>query len=326
MAGPEVVILGSDGTTEHVFPAGFDPKRAAAIVRSKEGGTAPSTPAEASGPAPFNPPRMANQAQDAAVSAMAFGLPADAVKGFAKGAARTVLAAGDLVRRNTPGLREASPLVSDEAMHQAQEATTYRNPMQQAGGIAETVAELALPVGKAAEVAGEVIPTTAKAGAKFQEVMGAARHLPVDVTEPGKVALRIQELAERGGSMPMAVRKFLNRVTDPDKGDLVYQEARDFASNISRLSANEFQRLTPTVQREVANLRVALNRAVADTAGKAGKGAEYAQAMNEYAKAMKIRGIVDSAIDGAKRGIPYLTAGGIGYWLTQHLKGLLPDE
>jgi hypothetical protein len=32
---PEVVILGADGVTEHVFPAGFDPKRAAQIVRSQ---------------------------------------------------------------------------------------------------------------------------------------------------------------------------------------------------------------------------------------------------------------------------------------------------
>lgn len=34
----EIVILGSDGKTEHVFPAGFDPKRAAAIVRQQESG------------------------------------------------------------------------------------------------------------------------------------------------------------------------------------------------------------------------------------------------------------------------------------------------
>lgn len=37
---PEVVIIGSDGT-EHVFPPGFDPKKAAAIVRD---GASPETP------------------------------------------------------------------------------------------------------------------------------------------------------------------------------------------------------------------------------------------------------------------------------------------
>lgn len=40
---PEVVILGKDGVTEHVFPAGFDPKRAAAIVRQQEGGAGGGT-------------------------------------------------------------------------------------------------------------------------------------------------------------------------------------------------------------------------------------------------------------------------------------------
>src|SRR5207253_11041554 len=101
----------------------------------------------------------------------------------------------------------------------------------------------------------------------------------------GEVALRIQQLADRGASMPQAVSKFLRRITDPEKAEMTYEEARDFASNISRLSANEFQRLSPVVAKEVAGLRVTLNRAVADAAGKAGKGQEYAQAMTEYARA-----------------------------------------
>ena len=111
--------------------------------------------------------------------------------------------------------------------------------------------------------------------------MGAAEHLPVNVNDAGQVALRIQDLAQRGGSMPQAVRQFLARVTDPDQGQLTFGEARDFASNISRLSANETQRLTPVIAREVATMRVALNQSLAQTAGQAGKGAEYAQAMTE---------------------------------------------
>ena len=71
--------------------------------------------------------------------------------------------------------------------------------------------------------------------------------------------------------MPQAVRQFLARVTDPDQGQLTFGEARDFASNISRLSANETQRLTPVIAREVANMRVALNQSLAQTAGQAGK-------------------------------------------------------
>jgi len=49
---PGFVIVGSDGT-EHQFPAGMDPKKAAAIVRQSEAASAPP-------PAPaFNAPRIA---------------------------------------------------------------------------------------------------------------------------------------------------------------------------------------------------------------------------------------------------------------------------
>lgn len=39
----EIVILGADGT-EHVFPAGFDPKRAAEIVRGQSAASQPESP------------------------------------------------------------------------------------------------------------------------------------------------------------------------------------------------------------------------------------------------------------------------------------------
>lgn len=184
-------------------------------------------------------------------------------------------------------------------------------------------AALAAPVGSAVKAGVEAIPTTAKAGAKFQEVMGAAKNVPLDVKDVGDAALRIQQLADRGGSMPMAVRKILNRMTDPGKGPLVYEEARDFASNISRLSANEFGRLTPAVAREVANLRVALNEANAQAAKIAGKGAEYKAAMREYAKAMRLKDAIDTAVKGAKKAVPVATAAGVGYWLTREVKSLL---
>lgn len=185
------------------------------------------------------------------------------------------------------------------------------------GTYAPTAAEMAIPgptIAKGAKAAFDAIPRVAKAGEKFQNVMGAARHIPVDVSEVGDVALRIQQLAERGGSMPMAVRKILNRMTDPEKAPMLYEEARDFASNISRLSANEFGRLTPAVAREVATLRVALNKANAMAAKQAGKMDEYNAAMREYAQAMKIRGMVEAAVKGVKQNAPWLTLAGAAMW------------
>lgn len=190
------------------------------------------------------------------------------------------------------------------------------------GGVLPDAAAMAIPgpaVLKGAKAAVNAIPTTAKAGAKFQSVMAAAKNIPIDVKEVGDAALRIQELAERGGSMPLAVRKILNRMTDPEKAGLVYEESRDFASNISRLSADEMQRLTPVVRREVAHLSAMLNKANAMAAKQAGKADEYASAMKEYASAMRLRSMADAAIKGAKKTVPYASAAGAGTWLANKL-------
>lgn len=178
------------------------------------------------------------------------------------------------------------------------------------------IAMSAMPVGAGVNAAKNALPSAVRAGAKFQEVMGAAKNIPIDVKDVGDVALRINQLAERGGMMPMAVRKLLNRMTDPNKAPMVYEESRDFASNISRLSVDEMKRLTPVVRREIAQLSAALNKANAEAAKLAGKGAEYKSAMREYANAMKLRDALDTVIKKAKQAaLPAAGLGGAAYWL-----------
>lgn len=257
----------------------------------------------------------------------AAGMLGDVGIGIAKGAVSTVAGIGETVGNAglLPGVRPNAfgpAEMRNPAFTRAEEATTATNTPQLVGKGLEMAAELALPGAKGAQA----IPTTAKAASKFQEVMGAARNIPIDITDPGNVALRISQLAERGGSMPMAVRKFLARVTDPEKAAMTYEEARDFASNISRLSADEFGRLTPVVAREVAEMRVALNKAVAQAASKVGKGKLYADAMNEYAKAMRLRNGMNDFLEGAKRVAPYATAAGAGTWLTMKLRELIGGD
>lgn len=133
------------------------------------------------------------------------------------------------------------------------------------------------------------IPTRASAGRKFQEVMGAVGERPVDVAQAGDVALRIGELAERGGSMPKVVRDLMRRATDPKKGEITYQEMRDFYSNVSRLSADEMKRLAPVVRQQLGALREAMNETLARTAASGGKEAVYRAAMREYAMASRLR-------------------------------------
>ena len=195
--------------------------------------------------------------------------------------------------------------------------------VQQPEGFSGTVGA-ALPVaaemaiGGAPVVKGAVnaIPRAARAGEKFQEVAGAAKDIAIETKEVGDAALRIYQLSERGGSMPKAVRDLLKRVTDPAKQAMAYPESRDFASNISRLSADEMQRLTPVVRREVAQLSAALNKANAQAAQAAGKGAEYKSAMREYARAMEMRKALDTVIKrGKQAALPAAGLGGAAYWL-----------
>lgn len=75
MAAQEIVILGADGITEHVFPAGFDPKRAAAIVRGQAAPAAPQVPA---GPPAQTLGRFAGEAWKAVKP---WDKPADIVQG-----------------------------------------------------------------------------------------------------------------------------------------------------------------------------------------------------------------------------------------------------
>lgn len=187
-----------------------------------------------------------------------------------------------------------------------------------------------LLLGGVGPTAGELInaiPNAARAAGKFQQVMSAAKNAAVDVNAPGDAALRIQQLAERGGTMPRMVRQFIGRITDPSQGDLLYPEARDFASNISRLSADEYNRLTPVIQREVGNLKTALNGAIGQAADSVGQGDAYRSAMQEYASAAKLSSYKDALLQAFKQGaLPTAGAAGAGYWLGSKLRGLFGEQ
>lgn len=169
----------------------------------------------------------------------------------------------------------------------------------------------------ASQVPGKVagaVPSAERAGKAFQEVMSAAKSKPVQVTPELSQALdRYSQLVNAGGSRSLAIHKLLNRVTNPEMGPMTYQEARDFASNISRLSADEFQRLTPAMRQQVGAVRVALNNTIQQTATAAGKGAEYSGAMKEYAagsrKNQALEDFGNYVYGQAKDKVPWLVFG-----------------
>lgn len=129
----------------------------------------------------------------------------------------------------------------------------------------------------------------ARAGQAFNNVKAAVGDVPVDVNAPGSTAFDIQRLANSGGSMPKVVRNFLQRVTAPGTNPLTYNEARDFYSNASRLSADEQMRLTPVMKRQVGQFTSQLGKSIGDVPEQVGMGDQYQGAMKDYASAMNMK-------------------------------------
>ena len=171
-------------------------------------------------------------------------------------------------------------------------------PDEALGAKAATLAEVGASVaggGPAVAKGAAAVPTRAKAGRLFQQVMENVGDQPADLAKTGNQALRIAQLADRGGTMPKVVRNFITRATDPTKPEPTYREMRDFYSNISRLSADEMKRLTPQMKRELGELRALLNEALAEVAAKGGQERTYRTAMRQYAMASRIREFAEKA-------------------------------
>lgn len=185
----------------------------------------------------------------------------------------------------------ASLIANVEGMEQAADIGNAKGVAGVAFGDAAPMAAaegLRLGVPPAVRSVVDAFPSTQRAGEAFQRVMQAAKNRPVDVSTPGDVALRMQNSASLGGQLPKVVRDFLKRVTDPDKGPLTYQEAREFESNAARLSRNERGRLSAKAMKDLGDFRSALRDSVSDTADQAGKLGDYQRGMNEYAQAMEL--------------------------------------
>lgn len=160
---PAVVIIGRDGT-EHVFPSGFDPQRAAAIVRQGNPSTSPPAAATAGmlppstmagDPTTARPPSPRQRLTDA-MAEHERHIAEDPLKqvgvGMEKGLENTVIGTGEMVR-NVPGVSHAvDALYGRDTLGDFDTARTMNQPTntaQRIGYAAEQVGEfLALPTGK----------------------------------------------------------------------------------------------------------------------------------------------------------------------------------
>ena len=166
-------------------------------------------------------------------------------------------------------------------------------------------------VSRGAEAVSKAIPSTERAGEAFEEVKGAAGKIPVDVTEPEKIAIETQRLGQSGGVVPKVIRDWLKR-TEHVGQPVTYEEARDFYSNATRLSSDEAQKMTPVMKKQVSRFTDALRTATKDAAGEAGKADKFEGAMKEYAAAKRMENrkefVKDLVYQGVKNGLKYGTA------------------
>jgi hypothetical protein len=186
-------------------------------------------------------------------------------------------------------------------------------------------------VSGAVQKAKNLVPSAERAGQKMEKLREAVGTHPVEMTEGlSKATARAQELGD-SQTIPVSVRKFINRVTDPDKGHLTYNEARDFLTKFGSMTADEATKLAPVVKGQIQTMASELKSSIAATAERAGKLEDFQSSMREYAAAKKLQNVVDwvktegvkKALQGAA-GATGAAAGGYGaYKLYQELKDLL---
>ncbi len=152
----------------------------------------------------------------------------------------------------------------------------------------------------------------ARAGANLEAVAQAANNLPVSTQKFGDALLRAGELKDASAYTPRAVTNLLRRSTTPGAADMTFKEGRDVYSIISRLSADEFNKLSGPMKRQVALIAKGMNEALTDTAGSVGKADQYASGMREFARAAKAAKVGKwAAATGGGAAAGYVGLGGL---------------
>ena len=175
------------------------------------------------------------------------------------------------------------------------------------GALQDATMPMQMMAGPEAEAVAEgihkAVPSAARAGAALGDIKKAAATVPVDVEAPGAVAMRMKELEQTGATMPKVARQYAERVTNPDKGPLLFPESRDFASNAGRLSVAERLRTQGEMGGQVKQLAKAISESNRNALPEELRPA-YDSAMTEYRRAKQIKtaaGVAGAAAIGATK-------------------------
>jgi hypothetical protein len=266
--------------------------------------------------------------------------PADALQ---QQGANTRAAAKDLISRGetVKGANQYASGMADTALSAVPLAGPAVNQIAQRyesgdhSGAATDLAALVLAskapsiVKGAAEKASAMIPSAQRASLGFQQLSAAVGDHPVVVTPDLSKALLdvLNEKSTGGGNAPAAARMLETRLTDPSKGPLTYDEARQFASNISRLSARDASLVSNPARMKMlmGNLREALNDTIGDTAERGLDGGRemYRDVRSEYGRAQDLGEFGADAWTAVKKAIPWAAGTAIGYGAVKKLSDLL---
>lgn len=261
-------------------------------------------------------PKPQHMMRDAAINAVAPGATAvpGALKGIWEGAKRS---GGELMQEGKAALSgdpagmayhgiKAIPIIGPGMDKMAEQAAdngmgkpgnSYGEDLKSAitspGAIGTglgTAAQGALAVEGGSGMAGRegfgAIPTTARAGKLFEQVMAKAKDQPVSISPETMAPLeRTQQLAMTGGKPFTTADKLYQRIQTVNP--LTYGEARDFASNMA-LSPEEKMGLKKSMKYEVPKMAKSFGEDVGRAAEDAGAGPDYQKAMKMYRRGSQI--------------------------------------
>lgn len=159
------------------------------------------------------------------------------------------------------------------------------------GGLAEALTIPSMVIGGPAAKAGiEAVPSTAYAGKVLNQVAERMNNAGavVPLNESLNPLSNIGTLNRTGTEFSKAPRQLLARALGGQTA-LPYDEARNFYSNISQLSADEAMKMKPIASKAIGELRDGLHSDIGAAADTIGEGEAYRNAIKEYAQASTLK-------------------------------------
>jgi len=132
------------------------------------------------------------------------------------------------------------------------------------------------------------IPSKARAGANFQAVLKKAKNVPIDTTEPGRIAMEAQQLSTTGTTLPKVFSDYINKYPADPLAPINYDIGRQFASNAGDLAFGEKQMANKAMLSKVKQFGTALDTSNRAAAVSVGMGDLYDSAMSEFARASNL--------------------------------------